>query len=50
MIGGLKVLEVDRRTNSNIYALGLTPPADSDWQAVDLKALAEADSGCKKGR
>src|SRR5882672_5235776 len=39
MLGGLTLLEVDRRTNSDIYTMGLEPPADSDWQAVDLKAV-----------
>ena len=47
LIGGLKELQVDRRTNTDVYTIGLTPPADSDWQDVDLKALAKADSGCK---
>lgn len=43
---GIKVLEVDRRTNMDVYNLGLDPPADSDWQVVDLKAVMKADTGC----
>jgi hypothetical protein len=43
----IKVLEVDRRTNSDIYAMGLDAPADSDWQVVDLAVVIKADTGCK---
>lgn len=50
MIGGLKLLEVDRRTNSDIPVIGLDAPADSDWQKVDLRALAKGDTGCKTSR
>ncbi len=49
MIGGLKALQVDRRTNTDVYMMGLEPPADSDWQVVNLKELAKADTGCKAG-
>jgi hypothetical protein len=46
LLMGLKVLEVDRRTNSDVYAMGLDAPADSDWQVVDLPAVIKADTAC----
>lgn len=49
-LGGISVLQVDRRTNMDAFNIGLEAPADSDWQAVDLKALEESDKNCKTGQ
>jgi hypothetical protein len=46
MVSGLAVLQVDKRTNVGMVVIGLEPPADSDWQVVDLKSLSKGDSNC----
>lgn len=46
LLKGVRRLEVDRRTNSDVHMIGLTPPEDSDWVAVDLDSLRADDHEC----
>ncbi|HWA59249.1 MAG TPA: hypothetical protein VG692_18495 [Gemmatimonadales bacterium] len=46
LLKGISRLEVDRRTNVDAIVMGLEPPADSDWQAIDLARLRAQDIAC----
>lgn len=46
LLKGIRRLEVDGRTNTDAYVIGLTPPGDSDWSAVDLDSLRLEDHEC----
>ncbi len=46
LLKGIRRLEVDGRTNTDAYVIGLAPPGDSDWAAVDLDSLRREDHDC----
>lgn len=47
-LGGVRALEVDRRTNQGAFVVGLSPAADEDWQPIALSDLRRQDAGCRR--